>query len=269
MKFFKTHLSVIFPLVVLLFSFQMSFYLKIVIIDYEKTMNDDYNIIVVSKDELNQNLLFEKIKSFKSVENISVEDVLEKLKKDMSDANINVLKSSLPKFYSIKLKSFPNTKEMNEIKSILMEFSGVSRVETFARTHDKIYKFLKFLELVSYVFSTLIALLGLNLIYKQMRIWIYEHTQRIDIMSLFGAPFWLKGGVLYKISIADSFISSLIVMVMFLFILHLDKVKNICLELSIHAPEINLLQNFISLFAVSFVFTLIATNLIMFKIVRR
>lgn len=269
MRFFKTHLSVIFPLIVLLFSFQISFYLKIIIASYEKTMNDDYNIIVVCKDELNENLLFEKIKSFKSAQIVSVDEILEKLKKDMSDSNINALKSSLPNFYSIKLKSFPSVNEMNKIKSILMDFNGVVRVETFAKTHDKIYKFLKFLEVVSYIFSGLIAILGLSLIYKQMRIWIFEHTQRIDIMSLFGASFWLKGGILYKMSFFDSLISSGAVMIGFLVILSLDKVKNICFELAITLPEINLFQNFLILFAISFVLTLIATNLIMFKILRR
>ena len=53
MKSFKTHLSVIIPLVALLVGIQFILLVGRVVDEYESVMNKDYSIIIVSQNELN------------------------------------------------------------------------------------------------------------------------------------------------------------------------------------------------------------------------
>ncbi|ASM40235.1 cell division protein FtsX [Campylobacter sp. RM12327] len=265
MKSFKSNMSVFLPLFILLFSFEFSFNAKNIVKNYEMAMNQDYNIIVVSKNDINETILKKEIYTFQSANKLTTDSILDKLKEDISSKNLSILKNSLPNFYSIKLNSFPSTKYMNEIKSKLLKIDGVTRVETFSKTHDKIYKFLLISKYFSYIFTSLITLIGLMLIYKQMKIWIYEHQERIDIMSLFGAAFWLKGGSLYKMVFISSLLSSAFVIIFFVIIFNLENVKNVFFELAIMLPDINILHDFFILFGTSLALTLIAVSFVMIK----
>ena len=41
------------------------------------------------------------------------------------------------------------------------------------------------------------------LIAKEMRIWQFKHSERMNIMGLFGAPVWLRSAVLFRLAIVD------------------------------------------------------------------
>lgn len=265
MKSFKSNMSVILPLFILLFSLEFCFNTKSIVKNYELAMNNDYSIIVVSKNDINETVLKEQIYTFESAQKLATDPIIDKLKEDISSKNLSILKNSLPSFYSVKLNAFPSTKYMNEVKAKLLKIDGVTKVETFSKTHDKIYKFLIISKYFSYIFAGLIMLIGVILIYKQMKIWLYEHRERIDIMSLFGASFWLKGGALYKMAFVSSLFSSVFVIALFVVLFNIESVRKAFFELAIMVPDINIFRDFGLLFGVSLVLTLIAVSFVMIK----
>ena len=51
-----------------------------------------------------------------------------------------------------------------------------------------------------------------------MRIWQFQHLERMSIMALLGAPIWLRSAVLFRLSIVDSIIAILLVNITFLYL---------------------------------------------------
>ena len=172
------------------------------------------------------------------------------------------MQNALPNFYSLKLNAFPSTQYMQEIKDKISKINGVSRVETFSKTHDKIYKIMQLIKNISAIFSGLIGLIGLMLIAKQMRIWLYEHKERIEIMTLLGAPSWLKSGALYKNALFDSFIATVLVAVFYIILPDLQPVKEVAADLNINLPAIDLLYEGGVLLGVSLAISFLAVYLV-------
>ncbi|QKG28939.1 FtsX-like permease family protein [Campylobacter sp. RM16187] len=263
MRSLKNHFGVIFPLIALLFCIQFITLVGNVIKDYEKLMSEDYNIIVVSSKDLNSSNIKPLVSDFESIERLSTKSVLDRLSKDISAKNLNILQNSLPKFYSIKLQIFPSVEYMEEIKAKLLKVNGVSRVETFSKTHNKIYKILNLIKKISEIFSILIVILGLMLVLKQMRIWLYEHKERIDIMTLFGASFWLKSGVLYKMAVVDSIIATIIVTVFYYLLPDFNVVSFMMDEVGLKIPNVDIIYEGGRLLAISLALSIIAVSLVM------
>lgn len=263
MKFLKSHIGVIFPLLILLFSIEFSIMVGRIVDDYESKMGKDYNIIVVSEKELKKADLKEAINTFDDIEELDTSEVINRLKNDISIKNLTLLKNTLPKFYSIKLTSFPSASYLNKIKNDLNKFEGVKKVETFSNTYDKIYKLLVMFKNISEYFTALVALMGIILIFKQMRIWIYEHRQRIEIMSYLGAPYWLKSAMLYKLALIDSVIATFLVCIFYMLILNLDSLQVAVVGVGFDIPNLNLLGDGFILFVASILASIISVSLVM------
>lgn len=263
MRSLKNHFGVIFPLIALLFCIQFITLVENIIKDYEKLMGKDYSIIVVSSRELNSTNVKPLVNTFESIEPLSPKAVLDRLSKDISAKNLAVLQNALPKFYSLKLNSFPSTDYMQEIKAKILKIDGVSKVETFSKTHDKIYKILNLVKAISQIFSILIVVLGLMLVFKQMKIWLYEHKERIDIMTLFGASFWLKSGVLYKMAIVDSVIATICVIGIYFFVPNLQIVSSAATEVGMKLPDMDMIFEGGRLLAIAFALSIVAVSLVM------
>ena len=269
MRSFKSHISVIFPLVILLFAIEFSLMLGKFVSDYEFKMTSDYNIIIVSEIELNENMLIPIIPTFASLTTLDANLILNRLKNDISAKNISVLKSILPKFYSLKLTNFPSKDAMVNIKANLSKIQGVKRVETFSKTHDQVYNMLILSKNIAEYFAILVGLLGLVLVFKQMRIWLYEHKRRVEIMTLFGAPYWLKSAMLYKLSIIDSIIATTLVVIFYAIFPALPSFKSAIFAVGFDQPNLNLLSDATILFGVSIVVSVIAVSLVMLLSRRR
>ncbi|MGP1485110.1 MAG: cell division protein FtsX [Campylobacter sp.] len=261
MKSLKNHLSVILPMFALLFSVQFMFLVENIIKNYETQMSEDYNIIIVSDQELNASVIRPLVPTISSLDQLSSKGVLQRLSKDISAKNINILQGVLPKFYTLKLTTFPSAKQLENIKSKMLKFSGVSRVETFSKTHDKIYKILNLIKDIALIFSALMIVVGVMLLFKQVRIWLYEHKERIDIMTLFGAPFWLKSAVLYKLAIFDSLFAAVLV-VGFYYVLPSLNLINIA-EIGINLPSIDLAKEVPTIIAIALFLALISVSIVM------
>lgn len=269
MRSFKSHISVIFPLVILLFAIEFSLMLGKFVSDYEFKMTSDYNIIIVSEIELNENMLIPIIPTFASLTTLDANLILNRLKNDISAKNISVLKSILPKFYSLKLTNFPSKDAMVNIKANLSKIQGIKRVETFSKTHDQVYNMLILSKNIADYFAILVGLLGLVLVFKQMRIWLYEHKRRVEIMTLFGAPYWLKSAMLYKLSIIDSIIATTLVVIFYAIFPALPSFKSAIFAVGFDQPNLNLLSDATILFGVSIGVSIIAVSLVMLLSRRR
>ncbi|AXP08260.1 FtsX-like permease family protein [Campylobacter hepaticus] len=267
MKFFKTHLSLILPLLFMMFAFEFILITNAALKHYEEIISKDYNIIVVSKIELDQNVLKSKIPFFAKLELLDPKHLIERLKNDISEKNLKVLQDSIPKFYTLQLDSLPNQNELNSIKKHLLDIVGVTKVETFSKTHDKIYSLLILVKFIFWLFLCIIILLAFILFLKQMRIWLYEHTDRIEIMCLFGAPFWFRSFMLYKIVVIDCLLAFIFLLVFFtqLFDLYIKEYFKI---IDIVFPPINFILHLSLIFLATLLVCLLCVNWVMFKVKR-
>jgi len=268
MKSLKNHLSVIVPLFVLLFSLQFTFLTNKIVENYSKKLTQDYSIVVVAPKLLSKEVVKSRVSGIKSIEEISSKKILDRLKGNISSKNISLLKVALPKFYSIKLESFPSVKEIERIKDKLLKSGLVTKVETFSKTHDKIYRMFQALKNTAFVFSVFILIISVLLMFKQMKIWLLEHRERMAIMTLFGAPFWMKSAVLYRLVIIDSFISTFLVGLVFLMFPNIDKINSFSQTMNIAIPQFDILKDSAVLLGVGLVFSLFIVSLVIRKMNR-
>ncbi|MBZ7955697.1 FtsX-like permease family protein [Campylobacter molothri] len=266
MKFFRTHLSLILPLLFMMFAFEFILLTNSTLKYYEELANKDYNIIVVSSNELDKNIIKTKISSFSSLEILDPKNLIERLKNDISDKNLKALKNSLPKFYSIKLNHLPTQNELDVIKNQLLSISGITKIETFAKTYDKVYSLLVLMKFVFWLFLIIIIVLSFVLFLKQMRIWLFEHTERVEIMCLFGAPFWFRSFMLYKIVFMDCLIAFVILLIFFTQIYDLEIIQNHLKAVDIILPPINFVLQLSLIFLATLFVCLLFVNSVMFRV---
>ncbi len=212
MKSVKAHLALILPLFAILFGIEYLIVFDRIVKDYEMKLNNEYSLIVVADKTVKPEEIARASALIKSVEPLNAEKILHHIRKDMSIKNIDKIKSVMPIFYRIKLSNYPDKKGLERLKLDLMGIAGIKSVHTFEKTHDPLYEMLTFTKSNLTIFSLLLALVSLLLIVKQMYVWQLEHRERMQIMALFGAPVWLRSGVLFRLAIVDTFIAiSLIV----------------------------------------------------------
>ena len=262
MRSVSSHLSIMLSVFVLLFSFQFTNVIKSIVNDYAAKIVNDYAIVVVSSSELKEDELKKVVPEVESISEISSKKILDRLKNDMSSKNLTLLQVALPKFYSIKLTSLPNKKRIDTIKQKLSSISTITRVETFSKTHEKMFKMFLLLQYMVYVFAGFVAVVAMLLILKQIRIWTYEHSRRMAIMGLFGASFFMKSAMLYRMTMVDSLLSSLAVCGIYIAAPRIKMIQDFAAELDIVIPDFNILIEGGTLVGTSVLFSLIAVTLV-------
>ena len=60
------------------------------------------------------------------------------------------------------------------------------------------------------IFAIAIFAVTSLLVLKEMRIWQLQHNERMSIMAMFGAPVWLRSAILFRLSIVDALIASVL-----------------------------------------------------------
>lgn len=211
MSFLRHHLSLLIPLIVFLFSFQFYITVDRMVEDYEARVIDDYSIVIAAEAEVDLRKLSDSITQIDSIEEIRPDQMLGKIKEEISAANFALLKVSLPKFYKITLSTFPNESELKSIEESLKNLAGIRRVETFSKTHNQIYRLLLIIQTVSQIFAISIFVIAFLLMMKQIEVWRFEHHERMAIMALFGSPFWMRSAMLFRLALADSCIAAIII----------------------------------------------------------
>ncbi|NCD12139.1 MAG: ABC transporter permease [Epsilonproteobacteria bacterium] len=268
MKSINSHFSIIISVFILLFSFQFTKMVNTIVNDYSIKIVNDYSIVLVASSELKEEELKRQIPEIHVLTEISSKKILDRLKNDMSSKNLTLLQVALPKFYSLKLESMPNQKRLEMIRQKLSGLSSITRVETFAKTHEKVFKMFLLLQSMVYVFASFVALVAILLIFKQIRIWTYEHNRRMSIMTLFGASFFMKSAMLYRMTLVDTFLSAMAVCAVYVIAPQLAVVQNFALELDIVIPKFNVLSEGGMLLGFSLFFAFIAVSIVSRKIGR-
>ncbi|MBV5279270.1 MAG: ABC transporter permease [Campylobacteraceae bacterium] len=268
MKSISSHFSVIISVFVLLFCFQFANLVNKIVDDYADKITNDYSIIVVSSAEIKEDELKKHVSEVESISEISSKKILDRLKNDMSSKNLALLQVALPKFYSIKLSAMPNKKSIEAIKQKLQSISTITRIETFAKTHEKIFKMFLILQTMAYIFMFFVTSIGVLLIFKQVRIWIYEHNRRMSIMTLFGASFFMKSGILYRMTIVDSLISAFLVCGFYIIVPRLSVVENFAAGLDIVLPTFDILYEGGLILGISLIFAIVVVTIVSRKIGR-
>ncbi len=218
MRSLKNHISLIIPLFAILFAVEFYFVIDAIIKDYESRLNRDYSIVVVANKELSLQEIKVREPDIAQLQELNSTLVIERLKKSGVKVDFNELKNFLPKFYKVYLSSFPSSQKLEALRNKLLEIEGVKRVETFTKVHEKIYRFLLFLKNISKLFLAIIFVTSVMLVFKQIEIWNLEHSERMYIMALFGAPLWMRNAILIKLSVIDTIISTLLVYLLYSYV---------------------------------------------------
>lgn len=263
MRSFKNHLSVMLPLFALLFSFQFSVMFERMTIDYERTIAGEYSIVVASRSDLQEQL--SNISGIGFVLNLEVGDTLKRFEKELDPASFEILKNSLPKFYSVKLTSIPDQQRLSIIKDAISKIPGIVRVETFSASADKFYNFLQIFKQVSFVFSAFIVFMGVLLVFKQMELWKLEHKERMYIMGLFGSSFFMRSAILYRLVIVDSIICVFGVLVTYIYAPQIPEVRGFFSSLQLSIPSFNIIDDTLALLWISLAITIVAVTIVVLK----
>ncbi len=262
MRSLKNHLSVILSLFVLLFSVQFSIVMHKIIENQNQKLVSNYSIVLVSNKKLELNDLKNKVKEIDSLSLISPKKILDRLKNDMSSKNLSLLQVALPYFYSVKLNILPEKMRLNEIKDTLLSLKSISKVEIFTKTYENIFQIFQILQIITYIFSGIIIIISVLLLFKQIRIWILEHEEKIQIMGYFGASFWMKSTFLYKLVFIDSLISSSLVLLFFIFLQKNSEIKSQLGDLDVTLPYFDIIKDGGILFLISLAFSLLIVTLV-------
>jgi cell division transport system permease protein len=262
MKSLKSHFSVVVSLFALLLTIEFATMLNRLVSAYEAKLSNDYNILIVAYSSIDTKKIKNDIYDIKSIEPISAEKVLSRFKGSISKTNYELLKVTIPKFYSIKLRSIPSSDKLELIKERLKRDKNIKKVETFVKSYGRIYRFLVFIKSVSILFSGLTFLISSLLIFKQTEVWALEHSERMSVMGIFGAPFWMKSAVLYKMVIVDTIIAVLLNMAIFIYIPYSNSIKEFFSNTAVGLPEFDIVDDTLFLFSIGLGISIFAVTMV-------
>lgn len=252
MKSLKSHFSLTVALFTIIFTLQVFFIIDRVISSYENNLNKNYSLVVVSLSTLKEAQVKDKIANVKSLETLSVDSVINKLKDQLNKTDLGLLRATLPKFYKIHLSKFPSPTEIKAIERNLLKIKDVTSVESFSKSHDQVYKLMVIFKGTSYALAIIVITVSLLLIFREMRIWQYEHHERMLIMSYFGAPVWMRSAILFKFSFVDSILSTLLVIGTFYFIEQQPEIITLLKSLNVDIELFDLAKDSLFIASTSF-----------------
>jgi len=262
---FREHISLIAALFTILFTLQVHFIIDRTIAIYEGTLKNSYSMIAVSNKPIKVNIVKDKVKAIDKIEDIDPQKVINRLKDELNKDDLGVLKENLPNFYRVFLKEYPNPEILKEIKAKIEKIDGIIRVETYSKTHNQIFKLLVLFKEISNVFLFAIFIVSTLLVIKEMRIWQFEHTERMHIMALFGAPIWMRSAVLFKVAIFDAFISSILVVINFLILDMNGWLHSLFSMIAVEVDIFEFFQDTFKLLSISIVISFILALVTIFK----
>lgn len=218
MKSLKSHISLITALFSILLTLQIFMSLERVIDAYEKTLSDNYAIVVLSDVNLTEADFQAVDDAIKASEPISAKPMLQQLQTEIDAEQINLMELNLPYFYRLKVTHFATPAETKLLGEKLLHDPRIQRVETFAKQHDTIFRLLQLFKWVISLLAFVLLLVTTLLIIREMRLWQLTHRERMSIMALFGAPVWLRSAVLFRLAIVDAVVASLLAAATFFFV---------------------------------------------------
>ena len=210
MRLLKSFFSFTVPLVIMLTTFSIYLLVNKVVDNYKQTIINDYSIVVIANTPLTT---IDEIAGIevKDIEILSREKIISGIKSELSDSSLNLLNSKLPYFYKIYLEEFPTTFKIEQIRKELNTISNIKRVETFANDHNKVYSLLILIQNIVVVLFLVVLILSIILLLKQVKIWFFEHSERITIIQLHGGSLLYSSKPILKIMTLSAVFSILLV----------------------------------------------------------
>ncbi|MEA3513223.1 MAG: cell division protein FtsX [Campylobacterota bacterium] len=213
MKLLKSFFSFSLPLSIMLLVFAAYLLVDKVVYGYKNSIINDYSIVVISNTPL---VTIDKLADVKVKEvlPLSREKIIKGVKENLSESSVDLLNKKLPYFYKIYLEEFPTTLKLEQIRKELTTISSIKKVETFSTDHNKIYTLLILIQNVTLLLFSVVLILSFLLLSKQIKIWFFEHGDRISIIQLHGGSLLYASKPIIKIILLSAFISSLFVYTM-------------------------------------------------------
>lgn len=262
MKSIKNHISLVIALMSILFSIQVFIIVDRSIESYKETLSTNYSMVIVSQKVMESEKILEMDKLLFSVNELSPDNVIKRLNTGMSVKNMDLLKLTLPKFYKLKLTHFPTPQEIKSLTKTLLKDKSIIKVENFSSNHDTTYKLLLLFKNVIAVFSISIFIVTVLLIFKELRIWQFKHSERMNIMGLFGAPIWMRSAVLFRLATVDALVASLLSFGLFTYIASNEIVLQQFEDIGINLVIFNPLTDFLLMLGVAITISVLLASLI-------
>ena len=210
MKFIKTHLSLIFPLIAILLGLEFFIVFDRTTESFEKSLRNGYTMMIVAKNEMSIDDFRSWDKHVLRVEEIKKSEILSSVNIDLKNPKGKKLENSLPNFYSVKLDSYLSISELAKVKANLKKSDDITRIEAFNSVYQSQYELFSFIKFSFHTFIIFMTIIGFFLILKQMEVWNFLHAQRMKVMEIFGASLFLRSKVLINLAIIDAVLSALI-----------------------------------------------------------
>ena len=262
MKSVKNHLSLVIALLSILFAMQIFVIVDRSIDAYKENLSINYSVIVVSQKKLDSKTLQGINNIIAKVSELSPDSVIKRLNTGMNSKNVELLKLSLPKFYKLSLAHYPSPKEVKNLTSDLLKNKSITKVEDFSFNHDTTYKLLVLFKSVVMVFAVVVFVVTILLIFKELRIWQYKHSERMSIMGLFGAAVWLRSAVLFRLAIVDALIASVLAFGAFTYISTSSWVLQQFQNIGINIVIFDSVNDFLTLLGVAISLSILLATLI-------
>ncbi|WP_334085038.1 cell division protein FtsX [Helicobacter typhlonius] len=265
MSLLRRHLALIIPLLALLFSFESIMLVNRAVSKHENKLSDNYSIVIASRNALTLDKIQSFIREAKELKAVTPDYMMNELRKDLSRESIETLQRELPFFYSLKLSTFPDEERLQKINATLKKLNGVTKVESFSKSHSQVYKLLLIIKSSIVVFASLIAILSYILMIKQIEIWKFEHSDRMEIMAFLGAPAWMRNGILFRLAFIDSIISTIAIITGMTYIIHHNKMQEIMQTLEVTSDIFRIGSDFIILLFTSVLVSIVSVVFVIIK----
>jgi cell division transport system permease protein len=262
MQSIKNHSSLVIALLSILFSMQIFIIVDRSITSYKQNLASSYSIVVVSQKNIDTNAMIAIDPLIATVAELTPDDVIKRLNTNINSKNIELLKLTLPRFYKLQLAHYPSPAEIESLTKNILSYPSVTKVEDFAHNHDRIYKLLILFKDVVGIFSISIFVVTSLLIFKELRIWQFKHSERMSIMGLFGAPIWLRSAVLFRLAIVDALIASTMAFILFTYMSLPPWILQQFSNIGITVVIFDRVNDFIILFSVAIFLSILLATLI-------
>ena len=217
MKLLKPLMLFIFPLSMMLGSFFVFLLVNKAVNNYKQNIASDYSIIVVSSKPILSNDKLLDIKISK-IEHINRKQIIGDIQDTLSKASLTALNEKLPYFCKLYLESFPTNSELKDLKKDLMGVEYISNVEIFENEHTKVYSLLVLIKDIVTILFVIVLVSSFLMLLQQIRIWFFEHSERIGILQLLGASLLYSTKFILKL-ISISIVISIIIVFSLIYII--------------------------------------------------
>lgn len=265
MTILRQHLSLFIPTITILISFHFYQYIDRLIIEYKHSVNQNYSIVIISKERLNEDILKEEIDNLVALKQMQTKGILEQFSDILSKQNFENLADNIPYFYQLKLDDFPNKDVLENIQNILLQNKSIIKVETFLKRHSIFTTMLLNTQKIIMFFTIITFILSIMLMLKIIQVWYFEHKNKLDVMKLFGASLFQRSKELLEISITNAILSTTTIMALFYYLYNSDFAIKILANIGLSKADFNIIREAIISLGISLSISL---SILLFLIIK-